>query len=110
MQTDLENEIWEAVYRISNLTNCKDRKVGCIIYNTQMEMIVARGWNYHHNGSCDCDTTKTATHAEDMAITNIDPKYNNREDLILFVSHAPCKNCKSLIETRVKEVRYRSQK
>ena len=105
----IEEDIWKCVERLSALSNCKDRQVGCIIYNTKLNEIVSRGWNTHTDSNCDCSTTKTAVHAENMAITSLPQPYD-REDLVLFVNHAPCSNCKSLIETRVNEVRYKSQK
>jgi len=107
--TEREEQLWEHVAELAKKTNCKKRAVGAIVFNKKLDLIVGQGYNFHPDGICDCDSTRTAIHAEDMAIQQV-AKSHDREDLIVFVNHAPCANCKSLIETRVKEVRYRSQK
>jgi len=113
MNSSLEETLWSLVDALSKRTNCKKRAVGCIIYNTKLQEVVAKGWNIHLDGVCDCLNTEgkkgTAQHAEITALHDMLGPYK-REDLILFVNHAPCANCKSEIETVVHEVRYRSQK
>ncbi len=100
--------LWELVNTLAKNSSCKKRNVGAVVYNTKLDKVVGRGFNKHMNGICDCLTTKTAIHAEEAALKSIVGKYD-RKDLVMFISHAPCANCKSLVETVVKEVRYRSQ-
>lgn len=106
---ELEETIWDLVYELGTQTNCKDREVGCVIYNTKLQEVVGKGWNIHLDDKCDCDSAKTAQHAEVTAIHDMLGPFN-RQDLILFVSHAPCTACASTVNSIVKEVRYRSQK
>ena len=106
--SNLDETIWELVDALAKQSQCSKRQVGCVIYNTKLDEIVGKGFNMHLNGVCDCHSTKTATHAEVIALNDI-LKPSKREDLVLFVSHAPCKACKSVIEKEVYEVRYRSQ-
>ena len=100
--------IWSLVDAVSKSTNCDDREVGCVIYNKRSKQIVATGYN-KHVGICDCYTAKTATHAEIRAIANLTPM-QHKEDLVAYINHAPCNDCKTALEKVTKEVRYRSQK
>ena len=104
-----ENGIWAIAHNVSKISNCKDRQVGCVIFNKNTQLVVGIGYNTHPDGICDCDTTKTAQHAEVMAIKNLEGE-NLKEDLIAYVSHKPCCGCASELDAVVFEVRYRSQK
>jgi len=104
----MEKLLWETIAKLASKTNCKKRAVGCVIYNTVSKQIVGKGYNVHPDGGCDCNTTKTAIHAEVSALNSMKIQYP-RENLIAFVGHQPCFNCGVALETVVKEVRYRSQ-
>ncbi len=105
----MQHKMWEIVEEEAYKTNCKDRAVGCVIYDTMAQDIVGKGHNQHIDTECDCDTTKTAIHAEAAAIANIHSK-RLKAHLIAFVNHKPCCKCVSLLDEVVSEVRYRSQK
>lgn len=109
MNNKIAEILWKQVNDVAQKTNCKDRAVGCVIYNVKLNKIVGYGHNKHLNGVCDCHSTKTAQHAEVSAINSMEQTYD-RKDLIAFVDHQPCFNCASALETVVNEVRYRSQK
>ena len=103
--------IWEVVTRMAKFSNCKKRQVGAVIYNTKYNRIVGRGINSHEDGICDCNTTRTAHHAETQALANMkerDLKFD-RKDLVLYVNHHLCVACASALETEVYEIRFRSQ-
>ncbi len=108
----LSDTLWELTNAIAKNSACRKKQVGAVIYNTNLGEIVGRGYNEHEDGICDCLDNKerkgTATHAEVVALSDMEGSYP-REDLVMFINHAPCASCKSLIETLVKEVRYRSQ-
>jgi len=110
--TSLDDTLWELTNAIGNHSNCRKKSVGCIIYNTKTDDVVARGCNEHLDGICDCFDSKerkgTAIHAEIMAINDLD-KSIPKEDLVAMISHKPCCNCASALDNYVKEVRYRSQ-
>ena len=109
MNKTIVKHLWVLVYLQAEETNCKDRQVGCVIYNTKLNEIVGKGINTHPDGVCDCSTTKTAIHAEVNAVNSMQETFD-RKDLIAFISHAPCCNCTQVLSTTVSEVRYRSQK
>ena len=94
--------IWDSVQRVSESSNCEKRHVGCIIVNGLGELVAA-GYNYHHNDVCDCDTTKSAEHAEIMAVNNI-PIEKREETLYAYVNHKPCERCNSILTSICKEV------
>ena len=100
-------EIWELLEEEAKLTNCKKREVACVIYDTTNQEIVGMGHNHHVDGICDCKTTRTAIHAEQMARGNMKPRL--RGQCIAFINHAPCSNCAKVLDSIVHEVRYRSQ-
>jgi len=100
--------IWDMLQDEANKTNCRDRAVACLIYDTMNKKIVSIGHNKHIDSECDCDTTKTAVHAEMMAIANMQQRIL-RGQLIAFINHRPCSDCASALDKIVKEVRYRSQ-
>ena len=106
--SNLDDTLWGLVNALGKHSECLDKKVGCIIYNTKTNEVAARGWNMHLDGVCDCDTTKTAQHAE---ITAIHDLYlpTVKEDLIAFINHKPCLACSKALDEYVSEVRYRSQ-
>jgi len=99
--------IWEQLKEEAKKTNCKKRQVACIIYDTMNNEIVGIGHNHHPDGICDCHTTRTALHAEQMARKNM--KKRLKGQCIAFVNHAPCNNCAKVLDGIVHEVRYRSQ-
>jgi len=101
-------KIWAALEAEKKKTNCKKRQVACIIYDKKADTIVSSGFNFHPEGVCDCATTRTALHAEQIAVKHIWGK-RNKKDLIAFINHAPCMNCAKVLDTVVSEVRYRSQ-
>ena len=110
--SNLDDTLWSLTYAIAKHSACRKKQVGAVIYNTKLDKVVGRGCNEHEDGICDCLDSKerkgTATHAEAVALADMGNNYP-REDLVMFISHAPCAACKSLVETLVKEVRYRSQ-
>ena len=91
-----KNQIWRFVDSIAEQSNCKKRHVGCIIVDDHGTLI-SSGFNEHLDGVCDCETTKTAVHAEINAINNI-PVYHRGEDLYAYVNHEPCDKCASLLK------------
>ena len=105
--------LWQLLDAEANKTNCKKRKVGCVIYNTSTEKVVGAGYNYHENGICDCiPGPSTAKHAEIVAIDNIDvtDANFNKDECIALVNRKPCDNCNKALNKVVYEIRYRSQK
>ena len=105
---DKYKKIWDELKTEAKKTNCKKRGVACIIYNKVTKEVVGIGHNNHPDGLCDCGSTRTALHAEQMAVKNLWGTHN-KEDLIAFINHAPCYNCARVLDTYVSEVRYRSQ-
>ena len=101
------DEIWEMLDEEAQETNCEKRQVACIIYDKDNKEIVGIGHNRHLDGICDCKTTRTAVHAEQMARKHM--KKRLRGQCIAFINHAPCNNCAKVLDSVVKEVRYRSQ-
>ena len=100
--------IWDMLEEEAQKTNCKKRAVACIIYDTNNKEIVGIGHNHHIDGICDCSTTRTAIHAEQMAVKSKVRRL--RGQCIAFINHAPCNNCAKVLDNIVHEVRYRSQK
>lgn len=101
--------LWQQLTEEAQKTNCKKRQVACIIYDTMNKEIVGIGHNHHPDNICDCTTTSTALHAEQMAIKNMTSK-RLRGQLIALINHAPCSNCAKVLNRVVAEVRYRTQK
>ncbi len=87
--------VWKKILDVAKNSNCEKRKVGCIIVNEYGELI-AGGYNWHENGSCDCATTKSAVHAEIMAVNNI-PIEKREENLYAYITHKPCERCASIL-------------
>ena len=102
-------DLWELLDEEAAKTNCKDRQVACLIYDTMTKEVVSIGHNKHIDSECDCDTTKTAIHAEMMCLANM-KKPRLKGQLIAMVNHKPCCSCASALDKIVSEVRYRSQK
>jgi len=100
----LSSYIWPRVHDLASHTNCRDRSVGCIIWHTEYG-VVGKGFNYHLDGTCDCDNTRSAEHAEIMALNTMDQPLD-RSKLIAFVNHRPCDNCHKELSKVVSEVRY----
>lgn len=100
--------LWTTLEVEAQQTNCKKRQVACIIYDTKKQEIVSFGHNHHPDGVCDCKTTRTALHAEQMAVKSLQEK-RAKEHLIAFINHSPCNNCAKVLDTVVSEVRYKSQ-
>ena len=104
-----DKQLWGKAYDLGKKTNCAKRQVGCVIYNKLTKNIVGNGYNWHELNACDCFSTKTATHAEVMAIDSIvDLKGQPKEDLIAYVTRKPCCNCLGYMEDKVGEIRYRN--
>ena len=104
-----DKQLWDKAYALATRTNCDKRSVGCVVYNKLTRNIVGEGYNWHVDNECDCYSTKTAFHAEFMAIASIvDLKGQPKEDLIAYVTRKPCCNCQSLMEDKVGEIRYRN--
>ena len=103
------DHIWDVVKRISNLSECLDRKVACVIYHKGLDQIVGKGFNIHLNGICDCDTKSTAQHAELTALNDMMGPFR-KEDLVAYINHRPCCDCSSALSKVVEEVRYKDQK
>jgi deoxycytidylate deaminase len=99
--------IWEDLAEEANKTNCKKRSVACIIYDKVNKEVIGVGHNHHPDEVCDCGTTRTALHAEQMAVKNM--KKRLKSQCIAFINHAPCSNCAKVLDKVVSEVRYRSQ-
>jgi len=103
--------IWDMLQDEANKTNCKKRSVACIIYDITNKEVVSSGHNYHPDGECDCESTRTAIHAEQHAVGTMLMKGKRlKGQLIAFINHAPCSNCAKVLNTYVSEVRYRPQK
>lgn len=100
--------LWELLDQEQEYTNCDKRKVACLIYDVINKEVIGIGHNHHPDGECDCKTTSTALHAEQMAVKNM--KKRLRGQCIAFINHAPCNNCAKVLDRVVYEVRYRSQK
>jgi len=98
----MKESIWEMVDEIASKSNCEKRHVACVITDDNGVM-VATGFNTHVDGVCDCSTTKTAVHAEVMAINSI-PIYSRSDDLYAYINHAPCERCGQLLNTVCNEV------
>ena len=104
-----ETHLWNVVHKIGRLTNCEERAVGCIIYDKVNDVIVGKGFNKHLDDRCDCETTKTAIHAEIYAINSMTQDYN-KDDLVAYINHKPCVNCKSALDKVVSEIKFKDQK
>ncbi len=99
-----QNNIWNNALQIASASNCKKRHVACIIVDGNGTM-VSTGYNWHEDGVCDCDTTKTAVHAEIMAINNI-PEELRETKLYAYITHKPCERCQSLLDAICDDTRY----
>ena len=109
---NLDSVLWELLNAIAQHSGCHKKQVACLVYNVKTGEIVARGYNEHRDGVCDCldkpGVKGTAVHAEVMAMTDLSGN-ENKDDLIAYVTHKPCCNCASALDNYVREVRYRSQ-
>ena len=97
--------LWGIVDALANQTNCEKRSVGCVIFNKRTNQVVGRGYNWHEDGICDCDTESSSIHAEINAINGIETKYD-RSDLIALINRRPCFPCHNALMRHVKEIRY----
>jgi len=88
--------------RIASQSNCKKRHVGCIIVNDNGTMM-ATGYNLHTDGIRDCDEAKTATHAEQMAISDLDGMDLSQE-MFAYVTHKPCAKCEEDLRVFVTDI------
>ncbi len=96
------NIIWMNVEDVASKSNCKKRHVGCIIVDEAGELVSA-GYNVHRDGICDCNTTSTALHAEQMAVDNI-PAHLRETDLYAYINHPPCEKCTALLAKVCEEI------
>ncbi len=98
------DNIWKIAVKIAESSNCEKRHVACIIVDDNGTM-VSTGYNWHEDGVCDCDTTKTAVHAEINAINDI-PEDKRSDRLYAYITHKPCDRCESLLRTICQDIRY----
>jgi len=98
-----DTQIWKNAVQIAEQSNCKKRHVGCIIVDKNGTMI-ATGYNKHENGVCDCATTKTAIHAEQMAISMMPEYLLGKPGFEAYVTHPPCDKCETDLSVIVDEV------
>ena len=98
------SNIFDTALKIAKTSNCLKRHVGCIIVNDNGTMI-ATGYNWHEDGICDCDTTKTATHAEIMAVNNIPEELRNTR-MYAYITHKPCDRCQSILDAVCEDTRW----
>ena len=98
------NKIWENAMQIAEQSNCLKRHVACIIVDQNGTMI-STGYNFHEDGICDCETTKTALHAEIMAVNNI-PEEKRNINLYAYITHRPCERCQSILDAVCQNTRY----
>lgn len=85
--------IEQQLEQLKSFSNCDKRNVACIIVGED-DNIYGAGFNLHENGVCDCATTKTAKHAEIMAIESL-KTFNGK--LYAYVTHKPCNECESAL-------------
>jgi deoxycytidylate deaminase len=102
------DNLWKVLEEEENKTNCKKRKVACLIYDTFAKEIVSVGHNYHKDGECDCYTTRTPVHAEQQAVLNMKEK-RPKGQLVAYITCSPCENCKKVLDKAVSEVRYKTK-
>ena len=100
-----EDKIWFIAAQVAQQINCKKRAVGCVITDADFN-ILSTGFNTHPDGICDCNSTKTARHAEIAALKAIPAMSKPRH---AFITHRPCRNCiKALtnagLEIHIKEI------
>ena len=109
MTKELTETLWQLVTALEGNSECLDKQVACLIYNTSTDEVLGRGWNIHLDGVCDCDTTKTAQHAEQTCYNDLYLPVN-RNNLVAYVSHKPCSNCENLLKEVCKTIEYIDQK
>lgn len=99
--------------RISLLSYCKNKKVGCIIVDKDGKNILAFGYNGTPRGfdnDCECNgkTLPEVLHAESNALTKMARSTQSSDDSILFTTTAPCIECaKLIIQSGVSKVYYK---
>lgn len=80
----------------ASLSPCIKRKVGCIVYDKQTN-IISYGFNHGYHEKCTCSLTERnphVLHAEAMALSGTDDLYSGAT---LETTYAPCINCSVLI-------------
>jgi len=97
----IEKYIKEKLQELMEHSNCEKRHVACLITDAN-EHIISVGVNYHKDGVCDCCSTKTAEHAEMVALDALPNRYDM--PLTAYISHKPCQNCRGQLETVCEEV------
>ena len=101
----------DTVRRLSRNSRALRAKVGCLIWDTSRRTIVSLGYNGTPEGEDnvmerDNVTLDTVVHAEMNALRKL-RFWEMRKHLVLFVTHAPCRNCAEMIvKYRIKKVYY----
>ena len=91
----------KAAYVYADLSYCTNDKVGCIIVKDNR--VISIGYNGTLPGEDNCcedesgNTLPTVIHAEDNAIKKLENTAENSEDVVLFVTRAPCYACAEII-------------
>ena len=85
----------------SKCSECKTRKVGCVILNDKTGEVVSYGYNKPLSTSwcttCNRESGKNldkcmAIHAEAMALSDL-PSDVNKDDLTMYLTTEPCTRC-----------------
>ena len=101
----------DVVKRLARNSRATRAKVGCIIWDVKKRTIVSLGYNGTPEGEdnqmeLNNVTLDTVVHAEMNALRKLS-WYQRKRHFVLFVTHAPCKNCAAeIVKSGIRKVYY----
>lgn len=101
----------DTVRRLSRNSRATRAKVGCLIWDVKKRTIVSLGYNGTPEGEDnimeqDNVTLDTVIHAEVNALRKLS-WWQRKKNFVMFVTHAPCRNCAAkIVKSGIRKVYY----